>query len=334
MVFQRDANELVRSSDAGDLDVAYLDPPYNQHQYGSNYHMLNTIARWDKIPMPISFGPMGDLTDKAGIRRDWKNTKSAYCSRSTAAKAFQEMLADLDARRIVLSYSTDGIIAFDELREMCETRGNVSIVTNEYSKFKGGRQSNTRATKNIEFVLVVDTDRKLPKPKASIVDTALCMRRLRLLFSSRYRKCDLMRHFDVDLESEAVDLRQSSGRRRIETSGFFRLTAPCWLDQISADEAARLVCALEQCACRTCDEQLEEIERLVKEKHADAASFVNEMPALLRKLANPKYVDLYYGWAERIEKLAAENCGLLAPIKQKIMRLADIAEKRLASRTG
>jgi len=94
------------------------------------------------------------------------------------------------------------------------------------------------------------------------------------------------------------------------------------------------VCALEQCACRTCDEQLEEIERLVKEKHADAASFVNEMPALLRKLANPKYVDLYYGWAERIEKLAAENCGLLAPIKQKIMRLADIAEKRLASRTG
>jgi len=55
-IYQKDINELIRSGATGHLDIAYLDPPYNQHQYGSNYHMLNTIALWDRIPEPLEQG--------------------------------------------------------------------------------------------------------------------------------------------------------------------------------------------------------------------------------------------------------------------------------------
>ena len=68
-VYNQDANKLVKELPA--MDVVYLDPPYNQHQYGSNYHMLNTIARWDKIPEPLELNEKGVLKNKAGIRTDW-----------------------------------------------------------------------------------------------------------------------------------------------------------------------------------------------------------------------------------------------------------------------
>ena len=68
-------------------DICYLDPPYAVHQYGSNYFMLNTIARWDRPPVSEERGPDGRLRQKAGIRADWKRTRSAFCYRDTAAAA-------------------------------------------------------------------------------------------------------------------------------------------------------------------------------------------------------------------------------------------------------
>ena len=112
-VTQRDANGLAR--ELAGLDVAYLDPPYNQHPYGSNYFMLNLLVNY-RAPREISA--------VSGIPADWQ--RSDYNVRSRALPRLRELMDDLDARFIILSFSDDGFIAPGEMRQMLATLGHVS----------------------------------------------------------------------------------------------------------------------------------------------------------------------------------------------------------------
>ena len=150
--FGKEAGEFVLGRSA---DLCYLDPPYNQHQYGSNYHLLNTIALWDKPEYPLVRGQDGRLRDKAGIRRDWTKTRSDYCYRETAGKALTGLLERIDARYIVLSYNTEGIIPFDELVEILAAYGSLALYSSDYVTYRGGRQSISKETHNAEFLLVL-----------------------------------------------------------------------------------------------------------------------------------------------------------------------------------
>lgn len=139
------------------IDIAYLDPPYNQHQYGSNYHMLNTIALNDKPPISNQIMVDGRVQDKAGIRRDWVRTRSSYCYRTQAEASFAALINALPARYILVSYSTEGIIPFPTLVDILNERGRVDIVFAPYTRYRGGKQALTSTLSNLEFVLVVDT---------------------------------------------------------------------------------------------------------------------------------------------------------------------------------
>ena len=136
-------------------DIAYLDPPYNQHQYGSNYFMLNTIARWDKPDVPARRKSDGSLREKAGIRSDWRETRSDFCRRDSAVRAFATLLDAIDASTIVLSYNTEGIVPFEQLYELLSSHGEVQVQSFDYVQFRGGRQSATRSNRTAEMALVV-----------------------------------------------------------------------------------------------------------------------------------------------------------------------------------
>ncbi|MFP4374389.1 MAG: DNA adenine methylase [Spirochaetaceae bacterium] len=164
---EEDAAEFL-SREAADL--VYLDPPYNSHQYGSNYFMLNTIARWDKPPVPDDRGPDGRLLHKAGIRKDWQLTRSDFCSKKRAEAAFRDVLDAADARFLVLSYSSDGIIAVEHIVDMLAERGNVELFATDYTSYRGGRQSISRAASNVEFALAVTTRER--RGRAGAGDTA------------------------------------------------------------------------------------------------------------------------------------------------------------------
>lgn len=148
------AEDAAKAVEGESFDLCYLDPPYNQHQYGSNYHLLNTIARWDKPPQPLTLDETGRLRDKGGIRKDWNATKSEFCYKNTAVSAFRGLLDRIDARYIVLSYNTEGIMPYGEILDLLEKRGNVSLYSSEYITYRGGRQSISRKTHNVEFLLV------------------------------------------------------------------------------------------------------------------------------------------------------------------------------------
>lgn len=137
-------------------DVAYLDPPYNQHQYGANYHLLNTVALWDKPKISPHYGQDGKR-DKSAIRTDWRTLRrSRYCYRSSASAAFVELLDKICARWILVSYSTDGIIALDELAEELGRHGKLSIVTSRYKRYRVSSQRPSPRRHTTEFVLIVE----------------------------------------------------------------------------------------------------------------------------------------------------------------------------------
>ena len=152
-----DANEYVLKNKDKHFDLVYLDPPYNQHQYGSNYHLLNTIALWDKPEINREIYINGKKTDKGGIRKDWVKTKSDYCYKKTAKDAFKNLIDNINASHIILSYSTDGIIDYDDLISILESKGKLKIVTSEYTKYRGAKRSVINKTKNVEYLFIVDT---------------------------------------------------------------------------------------------------------------------------------------------------------------------------------
>lgn len=144
---------------AGEIgcDIAYIDPPYNQHQYGSNYHLLNTVALWDKpeIGRHINKG------DKSAIRLDWRTLRrSPYCYRSTATPAFSELLARIRARHVLVSYSTDGIIPVDELLTALNSLGRLSVLTRQYKRYRVSSQRPSPRPHTVEFIAIVNTAAK------------------------------------------------------------------------------------------------------------------------------------------------------------------------------
>ena len=70
-IFNRDAVQLSEELKDIEFDITYLDPPYNQHQYGSNYHLLNTIALNDKPPVNKDIIINDKKVNKSAIRKDW-----------------------------------------------------------------------------------------------------------------------------------------------------------------------------------------------------------------------------------------------------------------------
>lgn len=157
LVFREDASALA---DRITCDIAYLDPPYNQHQYGSNYHLLNTIALWDKPEIPPHISDNG-ARDKAAIRKDWRTLRrSPYCYTSTALEAFRDLVMRLRAGHLLVSYSTDGIIGVEDLLRTLAERGALRIVRRQYKRYRVSSQRPSPRPHTVEFVAIVDTSER------------------------------------------------------------------------------------------------------------------------------------------------------------------------------
>jgi len=104
--YNENANELIKSIDG---DILYLDPPYNGRQYISNYHLLETVARYDN---PI-------ISGVTGIRSE-NQLSSDYCKKGKVTEAFRALLETAKFRYIVVSYSNEGIMSVDEIAAILE----------------------------------------------------------------------------------------------------------------------------------------------------------------------------------------------------------------------
>lgn len=119
-----------------DKDIIYIDTPYNTRQYPSNYHVLENIAKWKK---PALKGITGQL--------DLNEEKSDFAVKKKALSAMKRLLAKVNGKHVVISYSTDGIIDANELTDLIKQFAKeqyVEVKKIEYRKYKGKIHNNDK----------------------------------------------------------------------------------------------------------------------------------------------------------------------------------------------
>jgi len=142
-VFNKNINKLVREIKG---DIVYLDPPYNHRQYSSNYHILETIARYDNP----------EIRGKTGLRK--QEAKSLYCSRVHVKQEFEDLIRNINAKYIFLSYNNEGLLDFKDIQTIMSTRGKYGVFTKTYRRYKADskRHNKTDTTKEYLHYVVCD----------------------------------------------------------------------------------------------------------------------------------------------------------------------------------
>lgn len=137
-IYNEDANKLIKNIET---DILYIDPPYNDRQYATNYHMLETIALNDK---PQIYG-------KTGLR-PYQHQKSKYCTMEHAKKTFEELIKNAKAKYIFVSYSNEGILSKDEIGTILSTKGEYGCFEQKYTRYKSDSKREYKAKYTIEYL--------------------------------------------------------------------------------------------------------------------------------------------------------------------------------------
>ncbi len=154
-IFQCEANSLAQSPELyenledGKFDLVYMDPPYNQHPYGSNYFMLNLIADYKRPDTE-------NISRVSGIPKNWN--RSFYNKRKKAAETFRDLIKNIKARFIIVSFNSEGFIEKDEMESILKEFGSVKILESKYNAFRGSRNLHNRKIHVSEYLFVLKKD--------------------------------------------------------------------------------------------------------------------------------------------------------------------------------
>lgn len=149
-----DARQVVH--ELPKVHLAYLDPPYNQHRYFTNYHIWETLVAWDA---PEHYG----IACKRIDSRD-DSTKSVFNMKRQMPPALRQVIHDVKADVVVVSYNNESWVSLEDLVEMCSVHGHVGVLAFDSKRYVGaqigiynpsgekvGKVSHLR---NVEYVLV------------------------------------------------------------------------------------------------------------------------------------------------------------------------------------
>ncbi|RAI56960.1 DNA adenine methylase [Roseicella frigidaeris] len=149
-------------------DLAYLDPPYNQHSYLRNYHVWETLVRWDQ---PEVYGV-------AQKRADCRTRLSDFNSRRRIGPALARTVAALRCPAVIVSFNDEGYLARAELEAMLAARGHVQVIEIPYGRYvgakigihnpKGEKVGQVGRLTNVEYLFLASERRiSLPAPRAA-----------------------------------------------------------------------------------------------------------------------------------------------------------------------
>ena len=152
--YQLDALEFASQVTA---DVAYLDPPYNQHSYLGNYHIWESLVLWDQP----------ELYGKARKRVDVKERKSDFNKKNEAVRAFTETVSAFKGvSKLVVSFSDEGFISRAEMESILSSLGVVKTISKDHPRYIGAqigihnldgeKVGSVSHLRNTEYIYVVD----------------------------------------------------------------------------------------------------------------------------------------------------------------------------------
>lgn len=143
IIYNGDSNKVI--TEAPEVDLAYLDPPYNQHPYGSNYFMLNLILDY-KYP---------ENTSKiSGIPDNW--ARSDYNKGNYACQALTELVTNIKAKFILISFNSEGFISLEQMTDILTRIGRVEVLETKYNTFRGSRNLGKRGIHVKEYLYLLE----------------------------------------------------------------------------------------------------------------------------------------------------------------------------------
>lgn len=155
---------------AGPVDLVYLDPPYNQHRYFGNYHIWETLVRWDN---PDSYG----VANKRLDTRD-PSTKSDFNSKRSMPAALKAVVGALQADTCLLSYNNESWLTQDELVAMFDDWESVAMIEVDYRRYIGSQIGVYNKTgervgtpghrRNTEYIVVAGERKTMKRMLASL----------------------------------------------------------------------------------------------------------------------------------------------------------------------
>ncbi|MBI4723434.1 MAG: DNA adenine methylase [Candidatus Stahlbacteria bacterium] len=142
-IYKDNSNQIADYME--EVDLAYLDPPYNQHPYGSNYFMLNLIVDYIK-PKNIS--------KISGIPNNWY--RSDYNNNRKSHFALSELVSKINAKYLLISFNSEGFIKLNEMLSILNKVGKVETLETKYNTFRGSRNLNNRDIHVKEYLYLVE----------------------------------------------------------------------------------------------------------------------------------------------------------------------------------
>ena len=142
-ILRGDAAQVA--ADLPQLDLAYIDPPYNQHPYGSNYFMLNFILNPDEGKT---------LSKVSGIPQDWN--RSDFNAHRKAQNALAALLEAVPARFALVSYNSEGFISRADMTALLQRFGKVDVMETDYAAFRGSRNLAARSLRVKEYLFLLE----------------------------------------------------------------------------------------------------------------------------------------------------------------------------------
>lgn len=140
-----DANKYFSNFSDAEFDLVYLDPPYNQHPYGSNYFMLNLISEYERP---------NEISNVSGIPVDWN--RSLYNKKMHAEASLFSLIESCRSKFVLISYNSEGFVSHDSFLRGLSALGDISIFETSYNTFRGSRNLNQRASHVTEFLYLLE----------------------------------------------------------------------------------------------------------------------------------------------------------------------------------
>lgn len=145
--FNEDSNDLIKKNNG---DILYIDPPYNGRQYISNYHLLETISKYDN---PSIYG-------KTGLR-PYDKERSLFCLKKEVYNVFNEIIKNAKFKHIIISYSSDGLLKQEDIKKILLEQGkkeSYKLYKIPYRKYKSKHNQKERVLYEYIFYVQKNVD--------------------------------------------------------------------------------------------------------------------------------------------------------------------------------
>ena len=127
-------------------DILYLDPPYTQNQYGTQYHLLETLILNDHPSVSKVTGSRPVMP----MRSDWSKEYKAHI-------LLDKIIANTTARYIVMSYNNDGLMSKEYIEAVMKRYGKPETYCCKkisYKKYQNWKSQNHK--EHFEYLFFVE----------------------------------------------------------------------------------------------------------------------------------------------------------------------------------